>query len=285
MAYEDPHNDLEDAVYALLLSPDPCMRELGWLQADAQGMDVGPLVLMLQRIAQLGQLDYNYRDVRQMLTGIMATNTFRASQAQLTELPKELAYFQHFKVLELDQNRISALPAYLVRYGQLQELSLTQNWLTALPEWIDKLSNLRSLWLKDNFIPMLPNSIGKLQQLETLILSDNVLQQLPNELSRLSQLKRLHLDRNKLKELPDDMGQLQQLKSLSLRGNLGVRLPESLASCQQLNNLDLRDTGWKEEALPDYIRFLRDRGATIQLTVKRSWGKRLWKSWSKLWHY
>lgn len=199
MAYENPNNDLENAIYALLLSPDPGMRELGWLQADAQGMDVGPLVKMLQRIAQLGQLNTNYQDVRQTLTDIMATSTFRANHAQLTALPKELAYFQHFKVLELDQNRISELPAYLVRYGQLQELSLAQNWLTALPKWIGQLSALRSLWLKDNFIATLPASIGKLQRLKTLNLSDNVLQQLPDEFSHLSQLERLHLDHNKLK--------------------------------------------------------------------------------------
>ena len=150
------------------------------------------------------------------------------------QIPQEIKYFPHLRLLRLDYNRLEGeIPPEI---GELTEL-----------RWMDIDGN--------DFKGSIPPEIGNLAKLEVLWMGGNQMTgPIPPELGNLASLREIHLyDARFDGSIPEEFGNLAALRRLRITGTrIEGGLPESLAALRSLRRLEVYDNQLSDP-LPSWL--------------------------------
>ena len=164
------------------------------------------------------------------------------------EVPPEIQYFPHLRVLRLDYNQLEGeIPAEIGLLTELRRIDIDGNDFTGgIPPEIGNLAKLEVLWMGGNrmsgpippelgdlasleeihlyeagFDGTIPEQFGNLTELETLRITETKLEGgMPGSLAALGKLRELFLYDNELSDpLPSWLGQLDSLRVLFVSDN------------------------------------------------------------------
>ena len=164
------------------------------------------------------------------------------------EIPTEIQYFPHLRVLRLDYNQLEGeIPAEIGLLTELRRIDIDGNDFTgSIPPEIGNLAKLEVLWMGGNrmsgpippelgnlesleeihlyeagFDGTIPEAFGNLTELETLRITETKLEGgLPGGLTALGKLREIILYDNELSDpLPSWLGQLDSLRILFVSDN------------------------------------------------------------------
>ncbi len=140
------------------------------------------------------------------------------------EVPTEIQYFPHLRVLRLDYNRLEGeVPPEIGLLTELRRMDIDGNEFTGpIPPEIVNLVNLRVLWMGGNRMSgPIPPAMGNMDSLRAIQLNDNMLSgPLPPELGDAAALEALWLQNNPdlSGPLPEQFTSLEELDQLITAG-------------------------------------------------------------------
>ena len=168
------------------------------------------------------------------------------------EIPAEIQYFPHLRLLRLDYNRLEGeIPAEIGALTELRRMDIDGNeFKGSIPPEIGNLTKLRVLWLGGD--PMggnrmsgpIPPELGNLESLEEIYLyAAGFDGSLPVELGNLTELEILSITGTKIEGgLPESLGALGKLREMLLYDNeLSDPLPSSLGQLGSLRRFLVYD--------------------------------------------
>ena len=140
------------------------------------------------------------------------------------EVPTEIQYFPHLRVLRLDYNRLEGeIPREIGLLTELRRMDIDGNEFTGpIPPEIGNLVNLRVLWMGGNRMSgPIPPEMGNMDSLRTLHLYEAPFEgSIPEEFGRLSELRRLRIADTRIDgPLPTSLGALEKLRLLEIHEN------------------------------------------------------------------
>ena len=183
--------------------------------------------------------------------GIEVDPTGRVTEIDLNrndlagEVPPEIQYFPHLRLLRLDYNDLEGeVPPEIGKLTDLQRMDLDGNNFTGpIPPEFGDLANLRVLWMGANQMSgPIPPELGNLANLEQLILYEAEFDgPIPPEIGGLTELRRLDIRETRIDgPIPAFLGALQKLTRMAIYGNrLSGPLPPELAQLDQLEILSV----------------------------------------------
>ena len=208
---------MEVPLSQLLYAPDARLRELGLLQAQAQGADLEALLAPCRALAVYMGLEQAPLLTQWQHLMEHEVLYIRSNKRWLTHLPSAIGYFSHLERLELSYNQLSSLPTALGRLRRLRGLHLSFNQFETLPDVIGSLPSLHHFSVGGNKIKALPESLMWAPRLQSLHLTQNQLQDLPYAPKAWAELEELDLRLNQFQTLPDwllDLPKLQKVNAL-----------------------------------------------------------------------
>ena len=183
--------------------------------------------------------------------GIEVDPTGRVTEIDLNrndlsgEVPPEIQYFPHLRLLRLDYNDLEGeVPPEIGKLTDLQRMDLDGNNFTGpIPPEFGDLANLRVLWMGANQMSgPIPPELGNLANLEQLILYEAEFDgPIPPEIGGLTELRRLAIRETRIDgPIPAFLGALEKLTRMEVYGNrLSGPLPPELAQLDQLEILSV----------------------------------------------
>ena len=161
------------------------------------------------------------------------------------EIPPEIQYFPHLRVLRLDNNELEGeVPPEVFKLTELRRLDVDGNNFTGpIPPEIGSLTKLEVLWMgADEMSGPIPPELGDLESLRELNLYEAPFDgPLPEELGRLTELRELNIRDTRIEgPLPAALGTLGKLREINAyRNRLSGPLPAELGNIGTLEVLDL----------------------------------------------
>lgn len=218
---------MDAALLQLLYNAQPAMRELGLLQAKAQGADLEALLAPCRAVVPFMGLSAQTTPILKQLEAVTATSWALQQVPDQRPLPEAIGFFTHITQLSLNRGGWSTLPQTLSKLVHLERLAIERNQFQTLPDFLGDLPNLRELYASQNSITHIPASLFRLS---ILSLMDNRIQALPNNMGEWKNLKLLYLVNNKLRALPDCLAQLPHVETINVTFNKikAAEVPEVL---------------------------------------------------------
>lgn len=161
------------------------------------------------------------------------------------EVPPEIQYFPHLRLLRLDYNQLEGeVPAEIGKLTELRRMDIDGNRFTGpIPPEIGNLVKLEELWMGANRMSgPIPPELGNLANLEELYLYEAEFDgPIPDEFGRLMELRRLNIRDTRIDgPIPATLGSLEELRIISAYGNrLSGPLPAELGGLDRLRVLDV----------------------------------------------
>ncbi|WP_419161681.1 leucine-rich repeat domain-containing protein [Candidatus Palauibacter sp.] len=183
------------------------------------------------------------------------------------EIPTEIKYFPHLRLLRLDYNRLEGeIPPEIGQLTELRRMDIDGNeFKGSIPPEIGKLEKLRELWMGGNEMTgPIPPEMGNLASLEEVHLYEARFEgSIPEEFGKLTELQILRITETQIEGgLPEGLGALAKLRAIRVYSNrLSEPLPASLGQLDSLFSLWIADN-MIEGPLPaelgqiDSLRFL-----------------------------
>ena len=135
-----------------------------------------------------------------------------STDAQITEIPKEIGHLINLEVLSLRNNKISILPKEIGHLTKLDYLDLSDNEIKEIPKEIGNLTNLKFLDLGKNQITDIPREIGNMAALEKIYLGLNPIKELPKEIVKLTNLRQLYIPGIDNIKIPKEIKNIRRLQ-------------------------------------------------------------------------
>ena len=163
------------------------------------------------------------------------------------EIPPEIQYFPHLRVLRLDYNRIEGeIPAEIGLLTELRRMDIDGNEFTGeIPPEIGNLAKLEVLWMGGNRLSgPIPPELGNLASLREINLYKAAFDgSIPEEFGNLTRLEVLRITETKIEGgLPESIAALGRLRAIRLWGNeLSDPLPSWLSQLDSLRTLFVSD--------------------------------------------
>ncbi|MYC88284.1 MAG: hypothetical protein F4X22_08625 [Gemmatimonadales bacterium] len=166
------------------------------------------------------------------------------------EIPTEIQYFPHLRVLRLDYNRLEGeIPAEIGLLTELRRMDIDGNpFRGGIPPELGNLANLQVLWLGggdgNQLSGPIPPELGNLDSLRVLNLYESKFDgSIPEEFGNLTELEVLRITGTNIEGgLPESVGALGKLQSILLYENeLSEPLPSSLGQLDSLQVLFVSD--------------------------------------------
>lgn len=207
----------------------------------------GPLVISNKNIAnlegvqfctQITRLDASSNPLAGFpdLNGMTGLQQLYLTNANLTQVPPQVATAPNLSVLNLSENQITDVSG-LNGCAKLQILSLRVNKIAALPGTLD-LPLLYDLDLSANRLDVFPAVIFSLTKLVNLYLNDNKLAELPDNLAAMPKLKSFTAYNNVIRAIPAALG-TSKIEFLNLSRNVITTLPDALFQSTHLTSLEV----------------------------------------------
>ncbi len=161
------------------------------------------------------------------------------------EIPPEIRYFPHLRLLRLDHNELDGeLPTEIFELTELRRLDVDGNNFTGtIPPEIGNLTKLQVLWMGANEMSgPIPPELGDLESLRELNLYEAPFDgPIPEELGNLTGLRELNIWDTRIEgPLPGALGALEELREFNAyRNRFSGPLPAELGSMGRLELLDL----------------------------------------------
>lgn len=183
------------------------------------------------------------------------------------EIPPEIRYFPHLRLLRLDYNRLEGvIPPEIGELTELRRIDIDGNDFTgSIPPEIGNLAKLEVLWMGGNQMTgPIPPELGNLASLEVLHLYEARFDgSIPEEFGQLTELEVLRITETRIEGgLPESLATLRNLRAIRLYDNeLSDPLPAWLGQLDRLFSLWISDN-MIEGSLPaelgqaDSLRFL-----------------------------
>ncbi|WP_419948338.1 leucine-rich repeat domain-containing protein [Candidatus Palauibacter sp.] len=159
------------------------------------------------------------------------------------EVPTEIQYFPHVRLLRLDYNRLEGeIPPEIGLLTELRRMDLDGNEFTgSIPPELANLENLRVLWMGGNQMTgPIPPEFGNLASLRELYLYEARFDgSIPEEFGNLSELRLLRIADTRIDgPLPESLGALDKLEQLQVYDNdVTGPLPAALGRMDNLRAL------------------------------------------------
>ena len=164
------------------------------------------------------------------------------------EVPPEIQYFPHLRLLRLDYNRIEGeIPPEIGLLTELRRMDIDGNPFTgSIPPELGNLVNLEVLWIAGpQLTGSIPPEFGNLASLGVLHLyeSPRIGGSIPEEFGQLTELRLLRIEETGVDgPVPAALGSLEKLRILNLTDNqLSGPLPGELGQIDSLLVLQLPD--------------------------------------------
>ena len=183
--------------------------------------------------------------------GVEVNSAGRVAEIRLTdndlsgEIPPEIQYFPHLRVLRLDGNELEGqVPPEIGKLTELRRLDVDGNNFTGrIPPEIGNLVNLQVLWMgADSMSGPIPPELGNLESLRELNLRQALFDgPIPAEFGKLTLLRELNIWDTRIEgPLPASLGALEQLREINAyRNRFSGPLPAELGNLRRLDVLDL----------------------------------------------
>ena len=161
------------------------------------------------------------------------------------EVPSEIQYFPHLRLLRLDYNELEGeVPSEIGLLTELRRMDIDGNNFTGqIPPEIGRLVKLEELWMGGNDMSgPIPPEFGNLVSLEDLHLYEAPFSgSIPEEFGALTELRVLRIEATRIDgPIPAALGALEKLGVLDLPANrLSGPLPGELGSMDSLRVLDV----------------------------------------------
>ena len=161
------------------------------------------------------------------------------------EIPPEIQYFPHLRVLRLDYNRLEGeIPAEIGLLTELRRMDIDGNDFTGgIPPEIGNLVNLEVLWMGGNRMSgPIPPEFGNLASLAIVHLYEARFDgSIPEEIGKLSELRRLRIADTRIDgPLPASLGALEKLRMLQVYENrVSGPIPPAIGQIDSLWLLEL----------------------------------------------
>ncbi|MCY3698860.1 MAG: Ig-like domain-containing protein [Gemmatimonadetes bacterium] len=163
------------------------------------------------------------------------------------EVPTEIQYFPHLRVLRLDYNRLEGeIPAEIGKLSELRRMDIDGNeFRGSIPPEFGNLVNLEVLWMGGNQMSgPIPPELGNLQSLEEINLYEARFDgTIPEEFGKLTELEILRITETNIEGgLPESLAALGKLRAIRLYDNeLSDPLPSWLGQLDSLRTLFVSD--------------------------------------------
>ena len=161
------------------------------------------------------------------------------------EIPTEIQYFPHLRVLRLDYNRLEGeIPAEIGLLTDLRRMDIDGNDFTgSIPPEIGNLVNLEVLWMGGNRMSgPFPPELGNLASLEEIHLYEARFDgSIPEEFGNLSELRRLRISDTEIDgPLPASLGAIEKLRRIEVYDNhVSGSIPAAIGQIDSLWLLEL----------------------------------------------
>ncbi|MDE2678145.1 MAG: Ig-like domain-containing protein [Gemmatimonadota bacterium] len=161
------------------------------------------------------------------------------------EVPPEIQYFPHLRLLRLDYNELRGeVPPEIGLLTELRRMDIDGNRFTGqIPPEIGDLVKLEEVWIGGNDMSgPIPAEIGNLANLEILHLYEAPFSgSIPEEFGALTELRVLRIEATRIDgPIPATLGALEKLEVLRMTGNqLSGPLPGELGGLDSLDVLDV----------------------------------------------
>ena len=159
------------------------------------------------------------------------------------EVPAEIKYFPHLRLLRLDYNQLEGeVPPEIGLLTELRRMDIDGNRFTGrIPPEFGNLVKLKELWMGgNNMSGPIPSEFGNLASLEDLHLYEAPFSgSIPEEFGALTELRVLRIEATRIDgPIPAALGALKKLRTLNLTANrLSGSLPRELGSIDSLRVL------------------------------------------------
>ncbi|MCY4572452.1 MAG: Ig-like domain-containing protein [Gemmatimonadetes bacterium] len=163
------------------------------------------------------------------------------------EIPAEIQYFPHLRLLRLDYNDLEGeIPPEIGKLTELRRMDIDGNNFTGrIPPEFGNLVNLRVLWMGGNDMSgPIPPEFGNLKSLRELYLYEADFDgSIPAEFGGLTELRHLDIHDTRIDgPIPATLGALEKLAEIEVYGNrISGPLPAELGQLDSLEVMNLRD--------------------------------------------
>ena len=163
------------------------------------------------------------------------------------EIPPEIQYFPHLRLLRLDYNDIEGeVPPEIGKLTELRRMDIDGNNFTGrIPPEFGNLVNLRVLWMGGNRMSgPIPPEFGRLTSLRELHLYEAEFDgSIPAEFGALAELRILRIYDTRIDgSIPATLGALEKLTQIQIFGNrISGPMPPELGQLDSLEVMNLRD--------------------------------------------